>query len=363
LSEINKSDAINILEKLEVYGPWTRLSRMRKEERITELHDRSKRQLLIGLLETTYGEGFEAIIEKEYNEISEPDEKHFLIIIALATRNRYYLKHEYASRALAFLGIDQTITSLASKLSGIIYYSKGKLLARHPVYIAHLFDRLIEINEIYPALKALLMAFTVYESPVLKHVDKNELQLFKALIHHKFLHEIFRTDSKLVFKIYQSFEKHFENDGHFWLQYGLALRDVNLQEEAYEKLKTALIAFPSSSHIEHALATQELIIARHHTSKIRAYDLLESAKTRLESQVFGFKNRVNYAIVTLSVGHTDLIRRFDGDVEARKIAKSYVNQISKISGYREHSILNRVFRNLMKYSSTGVWQDSTNGHE
>jgi energy-coupling factor transporter ATP-binding protein EcfA2 len=355
LSEINKNDAANILDKLKKYGPWTRLSRMKKYERINELLVRSKRQLLIGLLETTYGEGFEKIIEKEYNDIPDGEERSFMIIVGLATMHRYYVKQEYVSRALAYLGINQRINSLALKLSGIIYYNNGKLLARHPVYVRHLFDNLIATDDIYPALKSLLMAFTVYEAPVSKHIGKNELSLFKALINHRFLNRIFRTNRQLVFEVYASFEKHFENDGHFWLQYGLALRDINKQEEAFEKFKTALLAFPSSSHIEHALAQQELIIACTCQSKVRAYDLLDTAKERLENQIKYFKDYGNYPIVTLSEGHTAVVKKFDGDSDAKKIARIYANRISKIDGYREHSRLSRAWINLTTYTTTGEW--------
>ncbi len=358
LSEINKHDAVNILDNLKKYGPWTRLSKMNKNERINELLVRSKRQLLIGLLETTYGEGFEQIIEKEYNDIPVGEERSFVIIVGLATMHRYYVKQEYVSRALAYLGVHQRIHSLAPKLSGIIYYNNGKLLARHPVYVRHLFDNVIVPHDIYPALEALLMAFTVYEAPVSRHIAKNEVSLFKALLNHRFLKAIFKSNRLLVLKLYTFFEKHFENDGHFWLQYGLALRQMDKQEEAFVKLKTALLAFPHSSHIEHALAQQELIIACTCKSQVRACELLDTAKERLEHQIEYRKAPGNYAIVTLSEGHTAVIRKFDGDSDAKKIARIYANRIAKIDGYREYSRLRQAWINLTTYATTGQWIDN-----
>ena len=57
ISEIESSDADKILDKLRVYGNWTRLQKMPHKKRRLELLKKSKKQLLIGLLETTSGEG------------------------------------------------------------------------------------------------------------------------------------------------------------------------------------------------------------------------------------------------------------------------------------------------------------------
>lgn len=56
---IDESDAEIILDRLKRFGPWTRLKKMTKSEQIFELVTKSKRQLLIGLLEATSGKGFE----------------------------------------------------------------------------------------------------------------------------------------------------------------------------------------------------------------------------------------------------------------------------------------------------------------
>lgn len=361
VSLINRDDAQKILAKLEMHGPWTRLSKMSKDQRIRELVDRSKRQLLIGLLETTYGEGFEKIIEKEFSEIESGPERHFIILVGLATMHRYYIRHEYVSRALSYLGISLGIRHFIGKLSGIVNYTNEVLIARHPVYVRHLFAEVISDKEIFPALKALLFAYTVYESPVSRNVPKNEMQLFKALINHKFLKDIFRREKRYISDIYEYFEKDFENDGHFLLQYGLALRDFNKQNEAYEKIRTAFIAFPTSSHIEHALAQQELILACIQTSKTKAYDYLDKATSKLENLNKFYRSRSAYPIVTLSEGHTAVMRKFESEEMAIEIAKYYANRISSIEGYMHHSRLRTTWKKLTKFVTNGTWVDDSNG--
>ena len=355
LSEIDKADATIILDKVEKFGPWTRLSKLRPHERIDDLVTKAKRQLLIGLLEATSGVGFEQIIENEYSELRDNSERYFLILVGLATINRIYLRENQVLRTLSNLNINLSINKLSSRMSGIIHYEKGKLLARHSVYVRHLFNSVVGSEDLYNVLNALLESYTVYEAPVLKKVGRNEAVLYKVLINHKFLKELFRTRKSLVLEIYKSFEKSFENDGLFWLQYGLALRDFGLQDDAFEKLNTAYIAYPQP-HTEHALAQQELIIACRSANAIKAYDLLEKAKVRLEALDKSLKSFDTYPIVTLSEGHTNVVRIIEGDNKGRLIAKHYANIISeRMKGY-EYGRLKKAWVKLSTYATGGDWR-------
>ena len=58
-----------------------------------------------------------------------------------------------------------------------------------------------------------------------------------------------QNDKERVLSIYESFEKAFENEGLFLMQYGLALRSFDENEAAYEKLRIAQQAFPESPQI------------------------------------------------------------------------------------------------------------------
>ena len=362
ISVINRADAKAILKKIEIFGPWTRLSKMTQSQRMDELLNHSKRQLLIGLLETTYGLGFEKIIEKEYSEITDQKDRAFVNLIGLATINKHSVRQEYISRALTYLNINYSINYFMNRLSGIIHYDNGIITARHHVYVRHLFNEIIPEKEIFPILKAFIASYTVYESPIIKNVNRNEAQLFKALINHKFLKDIFRQNNLLIRNIYESFEKEFEKDGHFLLQFGLALRDFNYHLDAYEKIKTALVAFPNSSHIEHALAQQELILACDQNSREKAFDLLESALEKLETLNTYFKSRSAYPIVTMSEGHTCVMIKFENENSAKIVAKSYANRISSIRSFQQNSRLKATWKKLTNFVTLGLWEDEKNNH-
>ncbi|MDZ7642023.1 MAG: ATPase, T2SS/T4P/T4SS family [Desulfurivibrio sp.] len=209
LTLIEKTDAKSILQKIEKFGPWTRLGQLSESQRIKELVEKAKRQLLIGLFEATSGIGFEKIIENEYSSIKNEEERALLILVGFATMHKVYISDFFIKRALTDMGIDVSVATLANQMSGIISYDNGKLFARHPVYIRHLFDQLINCQSLHDCLCSLLTAYTVYEAPVIRFVNKNEGILFKSIINHNFMKDILRGDSSQILNIYESFEKIF----------------------------------------------------------------------------------------------------------------------------------------------------------
>ena len=58
---------------------------MSKKERVHALVDRAKKQLLIALLEATYGRGFGEIIERDYGTLTSTEERMKSSMPALVT--------------------------------------------------------------------------------------------------------------------------------------------------------------------------------------------------------------------------------------------------------------------------------------
>jgi len=352
LSQINEEDAKAILTKLKEYGPWTRLSKLTYQKQISELLEKSKRQLLIGLFEATSGIGYEQIIENEYNNINNEEDRFFLILVGLATMHKINIRDSLVQRGLNNLNFSPDIETYVNRLSGIIFYSNNMLFARHSVYINHLIEKVISKDDLFNSLLALLKSYTVYQSPIIINVSNNEGLLFKKLFNHEFLKNIFNKDLPYIFKIYESFEKHFENDGLFWLQYGLSLRDFGFQQDAYEKISIAYIAY-QQPHIEHALAQQELIIADQCTSKESAYSYLNQAIDKLNRLDYTLKNLDTYPIVTLSEGHTQIINKFEGFESAKDVAIDYANKIQEKSKTDSDYRLRNAWTNLTNFVHTG----------
>jgi tetratricopeptide (TPR) repeat protein len=304
------------------------LGKLRPPERINELVTKAKRQLLIGLLETTSGVGFEQLIEQDYKRLTTDEERIFLTILGVATVHRFAIRESLVYRALRNLGVVAAVPKLLRLTSGMTMYSAGSLFARHPVYVRHLFENVIDPSEIQISIKALLSAFGAYRVPVARYAGKNEAYIFRAITNHRFLHEMLRGRSDLIIDVYRSHERMFQEDGLFWLQYGLALRDLGEQDEAFAKLQTSYDAYPSN-HAEHALAQQKLILARGTESKSKAYTLLAEAKEALDRLDYVRELIDTYPIVTLSEGHVAIVLKFEGRERAQSLAKEYLALLGK----------------------------------
>ncbi|MCT7374049.1 SIR2 family protein [Chelativorans salis] len=357
VEKIRKADPGRILEKLEKFGPWTRLQQMRQEQRVAEIYSRADRQLLIGLMEATTGFGFTQIIDNDFKNAGDDQHKKFLTIVGLASIHRSTLSSHIVGAALSNLGIAEDVNILSRETEGIIVTDGKKYSARHPVYVRELFEKIVPTTIIRDCLIAVLEAFSDYEAPVIKHVGKADSVVFKSIINHRFIKEMMRNDEDKVRSIYEAFETKFHIDGLYWLQYGLALRDFNKQTEALEKLKTAREAY-TSPQIEHAYAQQLMIIASMSLSWDDAQPLLNEAIEALRAL-----NRVadatdTYPIVTLAEGHISVMLKFFGVEGTQTIAQQYANELLVARKKHVNARLQEAVSNVMSLATTGSWKES-----
>lgn len=364
VSEIHDIDAELILEKLETYGNWTRLSQMTKKNRKIELLQKSKKQLLIGLLEATSGEGYNKIIQKDYKSITCDSEKALLMLAGLATTQRVAASEATLTRALGYLGMNPNVHYVASKMDGIVRYTNGSVTTRHRVYIQSLFNLYVPKNELYKVYCAYIKSFSVYRFPIVRNISRTEFTVYKHLVNAKALKKVFQDDKNKIISIYEMFEKAFENEGLFLMQYGLALRSFGDNESAYEKLRIANQAFPDSPQIEHALAQQRIILACMESNENIAMAYFSEAEqvlnrlnnTNIRSQV-GTSDR--YPIITLSEGHVKVLDNLGYINDAKVTAKKYYDKINNNKDLTNNQRIQKTLGNLMKYALSGKWPDKT----
>ena len=360
ISQISQQDIPAILEKLEEFGPWTDLAQLTSRQRENLLFKKSRRQLLIGLLEATSGIGFEEIIQRDYQNLRSDDHRMLLVVVGLASMHRLHLPVAYAARALEKLGVQKNPAELLMAMEGVVSSTQGRLLARHPVYVRSLLESYISTIELGNVIKQMLHVFTIYNAPIIKSVSKNESLLYKKIINNRFLREMLRNNKNQILNIYQSLEKYFERDGLYWVQYGLALRHFGDQEEALEKLRTAVAAH-EQAHTLHAYGHQKLIIALGETDSNRAERLAEEAKTILE-RLQDDQNNLGYSdlypINILARGYTAFIRKTQGNINARVIAGEYADRIYPLKGGRTDRYLDETWAWLTSYAVGGRWKPS-----
>lgn len=347
ISTITRPDANKILEKLEEFGPWSRVAKLNQNQRIDELLKKSKKQLLIGLMELTTGYGFEKIIEDDFQSIDSEDGKLFLILIGLATVHGLGFPKDLCLAALSNFKNKVHIDNLLSSTHGIVSLDGSILRARHPVYMDKLFDGKIKMESKDEALRALLMAMTRNERPISKNLPRSELMLFKLSINHNFIKNLLHNIKDFIIPIFEDFEKHFELDGLFYLQYGLSLRNFEMHDRALSILRSATDAW-AMKQTEHAYAQQLLICAKL-AGKENAYRNLEEAREillRLDTKYI--EDDSDYPLVTLAEHHVDLVKKFDTQDELTRIADYYIRALTErkrtSNNYRITDAIKKILR-------------------
>lgn len=355
LNAIDESDVSPILQKIELYGNWTRLAKLSEKNRRIELIKKSKKQLLIGLLEVTSGEGFDEIIHKDYKNIITESHKALLLLTGLASFQGVNANETTLTRALKNLDLNPNVYELSQNMNGILKYQNGLLQTRHRVYVERLFDKYVSKEELFKIITAYIEAFSVYRSPIVLNIAKQESKVYKYLVNAKTLKNLFTNDEKLVLGIYLKFEKLFESDGLFLMQYGLALRSFYKNKEAYEKLRIAYEAY-DSTHIEHALAQQRIILALEEGEEVIAnsyFKMAEDTLNRLDKSDIMVYDR--YPIIALSEGHIQFLHRFGHISEGKIYAKIYYDRLNKKSDNSPR--MRQAKEKMMKYYTTGQWRN------
>ncbi|MGG6541746.1 UNVERIFIED_CONTAM: SIR2 family protein [Acinetobacter baumannii] len=360
MSEIEYNDVPKILEKIEKYGSWLRLSKMTERQRIDELYRKSRRQLLIGLLEVTSGLGFHEIIKNDYISITDESERYLIVLAGIATLQNTVANEITLSRALESLQLNNDVEKLCNNLVDIVHLnSKNEINTRHRLYIENLFTQHISLNVIETAIAAYISAFTVYPFPIITHLNLSESMVYKYLVNAKSLLKLLNKDKTRILNIYKRFEKKLEQEGLFLMQYGLALRMFDEHTRAYQMFQQASIAYPNSAHIEHALAVQLLILCFESSKDIAAY-YLEKAVTilnnlkQLPNDKFFGEQIDSYPIKTLSEGHVCVLDYLDRKEEAKIFARTYYDAIDRLERKDGTIKLNATKEKLMKYALHGT---------
>ncbi|MER2512781.1 MAG: SIR2 family protein [Nitrosomonas ureae] len=358
VDEFTNADAERILEKLESYGSWTRLGQMSPKQRISELVVRAQKQLLIALLEATFGLGYGEIIARDFSTLETDEEKLCFLVVGLITDRKHDAPVALVDRALSSIGILNQSTMVSNHLAGIVMNRSGKLSVRHPVYVRYILDHLVDPSLTVRALAALLAAFSQYESPVIKHVEKLEATIYKGLINHAFLRDVLKGRREFVLSLYKSLEKKFELDGLFWLQYGLSLRDFGEHQESLEKLRTAYEAY-QMEHTQHALGQQLLIVAERSSDKQTALTYANEAIEILEVLDRVIQSDDTFPVVTLAEGYTKVMRRHGEEDAARRKAIDFAARLkARSDAAPDDDRLRKAYENMFRYAATGTWVDT-----
>lgn len=352
---INRDDAELILDKLSDYAPFAKLEKISHARQVEIIFNKAQRQLLIGLLEATTGEGFDDIIRNDYLSLGSDDDRHFVGLVGLATIHRLPMPEGLLSRAMSETGFASGIEEFVRRTAGVVSRGSAGLNARHSVYVEHLFENIIDLEEKKYLITSLLDSFEVYETPLARNIGRLENSIFKLTVNNRFLRNQFREDRVLVLSIFQRYEKFFSSDGLFWLQYGICLRTFGMHPEALEKLNQAKELYAIKQTL-HAYAQQLLINAFERDDATRALAMAEEARGLLRD-LDASKEIGEYPLVTLSEHHVRVADKHQGRPAAKEIAANYMaelmNRTRGKKNIRAEGAVNYLFR-FINYNELGV---------
>lgn len=366
LPRFEDRDIDTIIDKTLQHLPapaFTKLSRPEQRQRF----EKSRKQLLIALREATQSAAFDDIIEDEFSRISDADTRLLFLTVALSTVARSGISRSAARTIFESARGGAKFADLLQKdLEGIVDESRlDRLQTRHEYYAKLIIEKKANFIELTEALKSILEYFCQFQMPVIKHVSKLDAQLFKFILNNKFVYDLFNNEGSAnsAADFYQEFESKLQLDGHYWLQYGLLLRRIGNQEEAYKTLIKSIQAFPENDYAQHALAQQKLIAAGGRDTldvacrKLidEAVDFLLKAHFRLSSARHE-KSVDEYPIVTLGYYHVDALCRLNRVEDAKKVAKDYFEKIQEISRRSSNHFLDDLKARLLLLNTTGQWK-------
>jgi energy-coupling factor transporter ATP-binding protein EcfA2 len=254
IPDLDDLEIENLIAKLEENNLLGLLNGKTKSQRFYEFKNRANRQILIAMKEATNGKSFEEIMKDEYNVIQPSEAKILCTCISLCTEQSYpNSKQDF----IGFSKIDhnQALNFLNTVLHGTIMWigSGNQFMIRHKILADYFIKNCSSIDILKEAYIRVLSVL----APELRRNNIGNARmfnLFKALTNHQTLYRRFKNDINLAREVYDSIASYFNDDAHFWLQYGsleVEGKDGDLKL-AENYINQAESLFQNSRHIQNA---------------------------------------------------------------------------------------------------------------
>lgn len=292
---------------------------------------KSKKQLLILMLEVTKQRAFEEIIESEYNRLPDLDSQAVFCIVALVTMSRSKLSVGEIESIVDAFGVRQPFRQILGSLDGMVDVTpSNQLVGRHDMFVRHVVEQTADLQIIKQSVVAILESFTIFDVPFVHNAGKTKGNILKFLMRARFLTELFNGDNRrYIDEIYEELEYPYQNDGHYWLQRGKYYQFAWRHGEALKMFYRSVEAF-DNNYSRHSLAQQKLIFC---TTVLKpdqhAELLLSEGVQELERQIHNRDDAEDeYPIVALSKQHTEVLLKWGRNSEAIAVATEYHERLT-----------------------------------
>ncbi|MEP3055805.1 SIR2 family protein [Ascidiaceihabitans sp.] len=343
ISEISNSDYSVLAKLISNNAVAPEFRKLGFSEQVENLK-KSRKQLLILMLEATKQRAFEEIIESEYNRLPDFDSQAVFCIVALVTMSRSKLSVGEIESIVDGFGVRLPFRQILGSLDGMIdITSANQLVGRHDIFVRHVVEKTADLGIVKQAIVAILESFTIFKVPFVYNAGKTKGNILKFLMRARFLTELFNGNNRrYVDEIYDELEFSYQNDGHYWLQRGKYYQIKGEHEYALKMFYRSVEAF-DNNYSRHSLAQQKLIFC----STLKQADqqaelLLAEGVQELERQIdIRDDAEDEYPIVALSKQHPEVLLNWGRYEEAKKVASEYHERLSafaKALNYEDRSV-------------------------
>jgi len=345
------ADFAPLLERLNKYVAAPAFKQLGHAQQLKKLQT-SRSQLLIAMHETTSSAKFAEVMANEFSTLPDKDTQRLCLIAGIATIARVGIGYEIAVDAYG-LDTKRSLRSALDALAGIVEFnSYHRLMARHELYVREIVERVVSFDDFTSAICNILRAYSKYEIPIIRRVNRTDGHLFKTIMNADFIWRVAKIHNRPQdgLEIYRNFELDFQLDGHYWLQYGLYFLKLNNFKDSRKMLERSIEAYPENQFAQHALAHLKLrIVAQSATLDASVRRMLDDAVSALEELALSSYAFDNYPVVTLSMGHVAALATHNEKAEAREQARKYHSRLQRARRLVDNEALKRAENAMLRY--------------
>jgi hypothetical protein len=347
LRQLNRNDAAGIRDKIAEHGTLIHFGSSDRESQITEVIQRSGRDLLVLIRELGQGQKFETILQSEVDELSE-EQRFCYFLVCLSDRVQVPLPRDLLRRAVSEEYPNLDLGALLEGLGRLVRSSSGSttVRSRHSIIAARVVEdpRRRDSAVRRKAVEAYFKAFSHYQIPIIVHHSNTaHARVFKSVANYRFLTETFGNSEAV--SIYKAYEKAFEKDAFYWQQFGLCYLRAKEHRLAIETL-THASALHENPLIKHSLGVAKLTscvdlgpagLGRSEFEQMRS-----EGRKELEGLHAATGSREDIAICSLVDLDVKIGRRYDSKEVSRETEQEYH---TKLAFYlREHPRMHQARR-------------------
>ncbi len=282
--DLSDSDIDGLIESLDNANRLGKLKGKSTAERRRAFREKAGRQLLVAMIEVTFGVRFEDKAFHELTEFGEGDISAVIYgLVAVASNFRSRLSVDEIMLALddsSNLCLNR-INELARRRI-VLRHDNGQISTRHRVIAEVIVRRLTRAGQVRPLLEGLSRMLSTKISPSTRNRSR-ERRLMIQIINHDFLMRTIQFRSTR--SLYAELEDRMNWDYHYWLQRGSAEVEEGDIALAENFLSQAFSLAPSDPYVRNEYAYLLFSKALQHPTTAKAAELVAQATTILESLI------------------------------------------------------------------------------